>query len=452
MAKESKASGARSSAILYTTPNNHSYFCPTPGKITLLAITPNKVGSIPTDESLYRELYECGFNAASISIGSITQSQVNDRSSLAHTMDYAKSNGIALYIYSATLDTKTTLRTNIVEFFSSNNNLAGWSLQLPLYSNIQIPEYDDQTQEEDSATSYNDIWNTIRGKNRDSEQMVIMNAHPNAESARADNYRDYIIRFQDNIAPALWGTSVNPAGISTGGASFNNYDLFFRDLEIMALVSKYCERPFWWFVMCQSYMNASGSSTPYPSIEEMRFSAFSALAYGAQGLEFWSYRLRENEVLNGVTQVTYLAAPVDRDGNIETDIWNAVKTLNQEITALNEVFFGSYLVGVRHTGTTQYDATSMLKGVFGPLASLTSESAGVLVSHLNTNGQDYLVIVNHSFMDGDTAYQGIVLEFSEEFSVKKLSVNRGSVVTTAVSSGKHQERLLRGEYLIYSWS
>lgn len=439
---------------LYTTPHNHPYFCPTPGKITLLAITPNKIGTIPDGEGLYDELAQCGFNAASIFIGSIGQTQLAENSQLSDTIQYARDNNIALFIYSSTLDNTSALRTNLVKYFSSNSNLAGWWLISPLFHNIHTVDSVVNYNKENSTNTYNEIWNIERntdGGNPESTHMIIMNTHPNAESAGADNYRNYMIRFQDNIYPSVWGTIVYPSGITAAGVKFNNYDLFFGDLEIYSLVSKYCERPFWFDVICQSYMNENGSQTGTPSIEEMRFCAFSALAYGAQGLMFWAYRLREDEVSNGVTQVKYLTAPVDRNGNKITTIWNAVQTVNKEIAALNEVFYESYLVEVRHTGSKQYMATSMLDGPIGPLLSITTDSAGVLVSHINTHGQDYLIIVNHSFRDEDADYQSIELNFAENVSIKSLTVSGTSIVATTLSSSKQQKKLPRGGYLIFSW-
>lgn len=49
----------------YITPTNKSYFCPTPGSITIMALTPNRIGSVPYQQ-LFKDLSDCGFNAAAI--------------------------------------------------------------------------------------------------------------------------------------------------------------------------------------------------------------------------------------------------------------------------------------------------------------------------------------------------------------------------------------------------
>lgn len=270
--------------------------------------------------------------------------------------------------------------------------------------------------------------------------------HPNEETAEG-NYRNYLIGIQNGLKPSMWGVSVHPAVILQSGSNYNDYDLFYRDLQILSLISRYCERPFWYTVCCQSYKSTNKGSTPYPTLEEMKFSAFSALAYGAQGLLYWSYRLREDE-----PTVFYQNAPIDRSGNKETAIWNAVKTVNNEVKALNNVFFESFLIDARHTGSKQYDATSMLTGAFGPLISLTTEDAGVLVSHINTHGQDYLVIVNHAFRDGEADSQKIILNFADTWTVKQITAVNGAAVENAVSAKALSLDLPRAGYLVFKWN
>lgn len=61
--KSSLADNQEKDITIYTTPENHAYFCPTPGEITRLALTPNKIGE-PLDKATCEGMAECGFNAA----------------------------------------------------------------------------------------------------------------------------------------------------------------------------------------------------------------------------------------------------------------------------------------------------------------------------------------------------------------------------------------------------
>lgn len=435
--KSSQDSGEHKATKIYTTPENHPFFCPTPGEITRLALTPNKIGEAP-DEDTCIGMADCGFNAASVWFADVVSNSKGEYPKVDSTIKNCRDCGIAPFINAYNLLRNETTRKALVSAYASCEGLAGWSIPTPVYKEIDTSGT--RTKE------YTDIWQTDKDTDPTSRHIIIMAAHANATNAE-DNYRDYLIRFQDNIGPSEWYTAVHPAVIPKSGISFNDYDLFFRDLQIFSLMSRYCERPFWYTVCCMSYRDADGNSTPYPTLGEMRFSAFSSLAYGAQGLVYWSYRVREDE-----PTVFYQNAPLDRNGNKETAIWDAVKTVNSEVKALNSVFFESFLVDARHTGSKQYDATSMLKGSFGPLISLITEDAGVLVSHLNTNGQDYLVIVNHTFRDGEADYQKITLNFADAWTVKQIKAVNGAAVETAVSSKTLSLDLPRAGYLVFKWN
>lgn len=445
-------SSGHTDQILYTTPKNHSYFCPTPGKITLFATSPNKIGAFP-DDNIYGYLKDCEFNSTSIWLGSINPNDANIISQLENVIDKCNNNNIVPFIKTDTL-LQSVNRSTFLGHFKNNSKLGGWSISTPNYEGIASTDSNGDIIKGEDAKLYNEIWDTERNTqtgNPDSKHMIIMGALAQLDNLKK-TYRDYIIAFQDNIGPSFWSTAVYPAGINKNGGNIDSRDLFFKDLEIFSLVAKYCERPFWYTVRCQSYRDKNGAYTPYPTEEEMRFSAFSALAYGAQGLQYWSFRQRENEILNGVAQVTYLNAPIGLDGAIDESIYNAVKKINQEVSALNDIFYQSYPVEVRHTGSTQYTATSMLKGSIGPLKSFTSQNTGVLISHLNTNGKDYLVVVNHAFRDSDTERQSIGFNFADGFNIYQISINGSSYTETQITAKSIYMFLKRGRYVILRWT
>lgn len=439
--KSSQDSGEQKDITIYTTPDNHAYFCPTPGEITRLALTPNKIGEAP-DETTCKGMAECGFNAASVWFADVSANSSGEYPQVETAIRNCREYGIAPFIYAYNLLRSEDTRKRLVNKFAYCDQLAGWYLGSPVYAEI--------TENGKVHKAYNEIWtfdkDSTKGGNPDSKHITVMFEHPNEQTAEG-NYRNYLIGIQNGLSPSMWGISVHPAVILQSGTNYNDYDLFYRDLQILSLISRYCERPFWYTVCCQSYKTENKGATPYPTLAEMKFSALSALAYGAQGLLYWSYRLREDE-----PTVFFQNAPLDRNGNKETAIWDAVKTVNSEVKALNSVFFGSFLVDVRHTGSKQYDATSMLTGGFGPLISLTTEDAGVLVSHLNTNGQDYLVIVNHTFRDGEPSFQNITLKFAEIWNVKRIMVSNGVAVETDLLNSTVGFLLPRAGYLIYKWS
>lgn len=435
-----KTTNFNNKSINYSTPINYPYFNPNVGEITLLAISPNKIGDFP-DEVMYNQLKDCSFNAASIWLDNIDPNNINEINKLDDVIDKCANNNIVPFIKTSTLQ-QTTNISALLSYYNHNSKLGGWSINTPNYDELY-----------NSAELYKSIWEIERmsqSGNPNSRHIIIMNSLAQISNPEV-TYRDYIITFQNYIEPSFWATSVYPIGINNQGANIDMRNLFYKDLQIFSLVSKYCERPFWYTVRCQSYEENNGASTPYPTEEEIRFSAFSALAYGAQGLQYWSFRQRENETLNGVILVKYIDAPIGINGTINKQIYDAIKTVNNEIKVLNDIFYNSYLVEVRHTGSIQYEATSMLKGSIGPLESFTSQSEGVLISHLNTNGKDYLVIVNHAFNENDSASQSIGFIFSDEYNIYRISINNGYYTEIPITTKSLFMFLKRGQYIIFRW-
>ena len=128
-----------------------------------------------------------------------------------------------------------------------------------------------------------------------------------------------------------------------------------------------------------------------PTESRMRFEAFSSLAYGAQGLLYFTFR---KNGLNDDKTESFSHAPIDADGN-KTATYYAVKKVNDEIARYNNIFYGAQMLEVRHAGTTVWTGVTMLDGKFGPLVRIRGNNPEVLVSLLKNGNQHYLVIVSH---------------------------------------------------------
>ncbi|MGN0237033.1 MAG: hypothetical protein ACI4AK_02955 [Lepagella sp.] len=153
----------------------------------------------------------------------------------------------------------------------------------------------------------------------------------------------------------------------------------------------------------------------------MRFEAFSALAYGAQGIVYWQYRIHgcdsgkldtlipvlpspvsQNSVSNsenGSTQNDQYTqeAPIDINGN-QTPIWDMVRTVNEEILKYDYIFYNCNVI--EHKLCPE---GVIIDVNFGCLRRLASYGKGVLISHIKTeieniNGQKslrkFIVIVS----------------------------------------------------------
>ena len=65
------------------------------------------------------------------------------------------------------------------------------------------------------------------------------------------------------------------------------HERWYEGLEIVSAQSKKLGLPFWAFALASSYNELH----PEPTVAALRLQMFSNLAYGAQGLEYWSYRM-----------------------------------------------------------------------------------------------------------------------------------------------------------------
>lgn len=404
---------------LYFTPVNYEYHTPTPGEITIAAANPNIGADAPSNE-LCGEVGSCGFNSA---LMTITLSQVSQ------ALAACGAHGIRPLLFHSHLLRDEKACREYVNMFKDNPNLGGWNL-------MEQPTYDDIASPDGLSRFYKII------HAQDPERCIFVSLVGEAEPSHMDGhtYREYMELFQDVLDPSFFPYISYPF-TGTDGNTVVRYAALFDDLDTFALMSKYTERPFWACVRCMSFKSADGSVPPLTE-GQLRLVVFSSLAYGAQGLVYWTYRQRED---TGTAQ--YLSAPVDRDGN-KTAVWYLVQKVNNEVKALNSVFCGADLVECRHTGEEQYRGTYSygLTGSFGPCDSVRTNGKGALVSMLNNGGKDYLVIVNHDPFNS----QKVVISFNDYWSVNELAIVGGTVKTLGVI--KNFSRIIpAGSYLIFTW-
>ncbi len=221
----------------------------------------------------------------------------------------------------------------------------------------------------------------------DTTHLAMINLYPWTPTSvnGAPTYEDYI-----NEAVAKVGLPV---------ISYDNYPItlkhgkrtvatdFYKNLELIAGTSKNTGIPFW------AYGRTKGGDGPFPIPTEadLTFEVFSALAYGAQGISYFTYTAF-NE-----SEGQHLVAPVDSKGR-RTPIWDILRNINIQIQNLRTVFLGAEMISVRHTGTTLPEGTLRLNELPAPFASLSSGANGILFSHLRNGGKDYYVMVNHDII------------------------------------------------------
>lgn len=396
-------------------------------------------------ESLCQELKDCGFNSAAVETTTVNA---------LPTLSNCTKHGIKPFLHVAKMEDSVAICDPFVQLCKKAQGLGGWMLKSGV-TQSQATEGSNLSKAANSIRE-NDQFVTLEKYdkytyNRDQkeaikEKLYMTCPHPifmgalycgDFSSKASEEYKTYIESFQDNIQPSFWPfftfTTDNDV------TAFPSVD-FYRELEIFAMMARYTDSPIWPYIQCQME-TVLGNNLPLDTEPRMRSAAFSAMAYGAQGLVWWTYRspiATTGKTLDGL---------IDRNGN-KTPLWNIVKRINTRISAFNLIFNGCRPVECRHAGTTYYAGTCLLKGAIGPVVSLLTGSAGVLVSHISNEGNDYLVIVNHP----GAPTQKLTIDFSKQFGIERSSIaSDGSISWNSISSYNLEINLPAGEMEVFRW-
>ena len=410
------------------TPANPLYNSPTPGRITIAAMYPNQGTTAPSLQVL-TELHDCGFNSALIN---------TEGNSLATLLTNCNSKGIHPFVGNPRL----TQSAQCEEFVGDNkglDGLGGWLLK----DTVSWPEVK-------AGSTFPDLITIIRDTDTPKNNEIIKAVHPVFTGLTPlqefigipenDDYSQYIKDFQNSLNPSFWPYRYF-SFVDAAQSPSTRYANFYRGLETFSFMSRYTNVPLWSYIRS---VRPSGLATVDSRITEamIRFEAFSALANGAQGIVYWRYRPDSDKTEGLVTAA-----------GAKTGLWNYAQTVNREIASYNFIFAGCRLVACRHTGKNKLPMTCWISGSesFGPLMNIQSEDPGVLISHINNDGKNYLVIVNHSV----TASQALTLNFSRYWSIYQLKdLTETPYPSPAIPTETPltlNVTLPAGGYIIYRW-
>ena len=203
---------------------------------------------------------------------------------------------------------------------------------------------------------------------------------------------------------------------------------YFENLNIIATQSQKAGLPFWAFALASSHWDY-----PVPTVGELRLQMFSNLAYGAQGLQYYTYWTPGTEYQHG---------PIEMDGT-RSVLYERIKLVNQEIQNLAGVFLGAKMVSVWHTGDYRLpDGTRRATAWPAPVKALVTSENGAVVSLLEKGDRQFLVIVNRDFQNT------MKLTFVADSQVQKVLKD-----CTLIPANKYSPttEVDPGDVVIYSW-
>lgn len=361
--------------------------------------------SIPPDQATvarYKEMKEAGFDISFSFLGSPEDVQ--------KTLDAAHQAGIKIVISCPELKSQTEI---IVKRFMKHPALAGYFLR-----------------DEPPVEGFADLGNWARKVNAvDPEHFCYVNLFPNyatpAQLGAAD-YRDYVSRFAKEVPLHFLSFDSYPLTSAEGV-----YVKWHQNLEIFSDEAKKAGKPFWGFAQSILFDNLHED----PSLATMRVQMFTNLAYGAQGLQYFTYWQPVSPAED------FRGGPITLDGKRST-VYDHIKTLNQEIKNLSGVFYGSKVRLLQYTGKQIPLGTMRLTKLPEPLRLLETAGKSALVSVLENGNQRFIVIVNMDYKEK------MSLTLLGDDSLKRV-LKDGSIVPASVYANTIEVEA--GDMVVYTY-
>ncbi|MFZ4260636.1 hypothetical protein ACFRAE_01240 [Sphingobacterium sp. HJSM2_6] len=250
------------------------------------------------------------------------------------------------------------------------------------------------------------------------------------EVLKTKSYYEYVKRFDEEVNLPFLSFDYYPIVEDQGKVMVRG--TFFNTLETFLKVGQEVNKPFWAFALTTAH-------TPYPIPNEahLRFQMYSNLAYGAQGLQYFTFWTPKNSKI-----WNFHHGPIN-EFDQRTEIYDYVKNLNKDIQGLSPVFLGAKVISVQHTGTEIPVSTRRLSQLPSSVKSLeTTGSEGAIVSHLQNGNREFLVVVNRDI------HQKMMVKIELEKGVERV-MKDGSLVDA--SAYANNLGVAPGDLLVYSW-
>lgn len=216
----------------------------------------------------------------------------------------------------------------------------------------------------------------------DAKHPSYVNLYPNYAPLWAlgtKEYPEHLNQYLQQVPTPFLSFDYYPIQASKNGLVVRPQ--WYENLEQVAAATSKVKRPFWAFALSTEHF-----AYPPATVAQLRLQVFSNLAYGAQGIEYFTYWQPGDKI--------FRQAPIDQKGN-RTPAYDHVKQVNAEVQGLAGVFLGSHVLAVGHTGEKIPQSTRRYEPQ-PPVKAVTTGSGGAVVSLLESGdgARRFLVIVN----------------------------------------------------------
>lgn len=422
---------------------NQPYINPTPGEITIVGLgrmryIDTEKGTVETEDHISSKaaqlLKEIGCNAAQAQLA--LANSPADYPGIQNSFDACKPNNIKVNVKLGLVEGECnsifytglafryehwiSVWGKIAAKFKDNPALGGWFLvDEPAVATMQSFA-DAKTEILKYDTSHPvlvNLYGVLAGNPSDRQMQLNGMTKVDRESTSGvmldlvHNIPEYYDYFENIFGPSIWSSDFYPFNKSQKSPLLKEY--FYEYLLMMKNKSSSTGRPFWTYIACNfnyTPVNGSFANAAYDSslsLGRLRFQVFMALAYGAQGINYWN-------IFGDRTE--YNLMPVDVDGK-KTVLFDIVKTVNQEVKSYNSIFYGCKVstlgVMVAKNVTTQTEKLPLIKPPYFVIKSAEfAQSTRWVVSIISNSDKTYLVIINCDYVNANT----LKLTFLDNFS------------------------------------
>jgi len=370
----------------------------------------------------YYELKECGID--------YNLSPLSNVEDMAMALDAAKTAGIKLLILCPELEKETEKTVNR---FKDHPAIAGYHL-------IDEPRGADLPRWGELARRIQEI------DNKHFCYLNLLGSGATPEYYGTANYRKHIQLLLQEVPVQFLSFDYYPIRVNAAGVHFIPPDnLWYESLEIISNEARKAGKSFWAFALTTAHW-----SYPVPTLSDLRLQVFSDLAYGAQGIQYFTYWTPPSE------DVDFHDAPIDNTGK-KTATWYTVQQMNMEIKALSNVFLGSQVIQVRHiaintsgrnedvpTGTTRFNFAKKPSEARIITKFTPANGTNAVVSFLKNGKRCYMVVINRNLDGGDNMF--VTIEGGVGLQIIKKD---GTAISASLESSN--QIITPGDALIYGW-
>jgi len=371
----------------------------------------------------YRELKEAGIDY-NLTVGSA----MPNADLMEKAMNLAKVAGVRMWLHCPELYNDTE---NTINRFKNHPALAGYFIvdEAPVANFPSVGEF------------------VLKVQSVDNVHFCYVNLGPDWNSE--EQCRNYIKSFFQQVPVTLLSYDDYPIMIDNNGVRFLSYR-WWIGLKVFSEESKNLGIPWWGFALTAKHTvtwDTPNRIYPMPTLADLRFQVYCNLAYGAQGIQYFTY---------WATDLPSSESPIGRNGE-RTEIWYTVQQMGREIKALSSVFLGAQVIKVEHIatnasgrngdipiGTTRFNFAKRPKEASIIKTFTTPNNTNALVSFLKNGNRCYMIVINLNLEGGDNATftitggAGLQLINKDGVAVPVLSKNSKQIVTP-------------GDALIYGW-